>query len=210
MSLPQPIPDELNYAFSSERTDSCVGRRMLAVDITTEKSAELVLTVNVGDSGLDTRQQIYLISWFAKDDTIGSCSFTSLQRTGKLQKRDMQQSFKYEQFLYNLYIMNRSLVVLIMYILVHHSYMPPQCIFQEYPRQSRTVDDYMGVYTPTPHPTPHPAPSRTHTLTNISTTALPSKHTSLSFKLPILQYPSLHNNTASSTNAVSFLISPPP
>ena len=132
---------------------------MLAVDITTEKSAELVLTVNVGDSGLDTRQQIYLISWFAKDDTIGSCSFTSLQRTGKLQKRDMQQSFKYEQFLYKLYIMNRSLVVLIMYILVHHSYMPPQCIFQEYPRQSRTVDDYMGVYTPhTPlHPTlpPH-------------------------------------------------------
>ena len=85
MFLPQPIPDIVYYAFSLELTESCVGLRGLqAVDITTGKSEpSLTLTVNVGSSGLDTRQQIYIISWFVIKDIKGPCSRKiPLQRTG--------------------------------------------------------------------------------------------------------------------------------
>ena len=86
VSLQQPVPDELYYAFSSEHTDSCVGlRKVQAVDITTDNS-ELMLTVYVGDSGLDTRQRMYLISWFVMQDTMGPCSNVPLQRTGWLER----------------------------------------------------------------------------------------------------------------------------
>ena len=82
LPLQQPVPDEMYYTFSSVQTDSCVGLRgMRAVNITT--NIEVVrFTVNVGDSGLDTRQQIYLISWYVMDSTMGPCSSFQLQSTG--------------------------------------------------------------------------------------------------------------------------------
>ena len=84
MSLQEPIPDEMYYTFSSVPTDSCVGLRgMQAVDINTDES-EVTFTANVGDSGLDTRQQIFLISWFVMNDTMGPCRSIPLQRTCKL------------------------------------------------------------------------------------------------------------------------------
>lgn len=86
VSLQQPIPDEMYYTFSSVQTDSCVGLRgKQAVNITNAKS--LMFTVNVGDSGLDTRQRMYLVSWFVMQDTIGSCGNVPLQRTGLLERR---------------------------------------------------------------------------------------------------------------------------
>ena len=82
VTLQQPIPDEMYYAFSSVQTDSCIGLRgMQAVDINTDES-ELTFTVNVGDSGLDTRQQIFLNGWYAMKDTMGPCRSIQLQRTG--------------------------------------------------------------------------------------------------------------------------------
>ena len=56
------------------------------MDITSAKS-ELLFTVNVGDSGLDTRQRMYLISWFVMQGTMGSCGNVPLQRTGLLERR---------------------------------------------------------------------------------------------------------------------------
>ena len=83
VSLQQPIPDEMYYTFSYEETDSCVHlRRTQAVDINTGES-KLTFTVNVGDSGLDTRQEVYLISFYVMKDTMGPCRITQLQRTGK-------------------------------------------------------------------------------------------------------------------------------
>ena len=82
VTLQEPIPDEMYYTFSSVQTDLCVGLiGMQAVDINTDES-ELTFTVNVGASGLDTRQQIFLISWFVMNDTMGPCSNIPLQRTG--------------------------------------------------------------------------------------------------------------------------------
>ena len=84
VSLQQPVPDEMHYAFSSEETDCVDLRGIQEVDIATDKS-ELPFAVNVGDSGLDTRLPIYLISWYVMKDTMGPCSNNILlQRTSTL------------------------------------------------------------------------------------------------------------------------------
>ena len=81
MTLQQPIPDEMHYAFSMT-SDSCEGLgQSFSVNITTNEVA-VTFPVDIGQSGLDTRQEVYLISWYTQDGVRGPCSFVLMQRTG--------------------------------------------------------------------------------------------------------------------------------
>ena len=83
VTLQQPIPAEMYYAFAM-RSDSCgeLGRSF-SVNITTNEVA-VKFPVDIGQSKFDTRQEVYLISWYAQDDVVGPCSFGLMQRTGVL------------------------------------------------------------------------------------------------------------------------------
>ena len=81
MTLQQPIPDEMYYAFS-KTTESCTGLgQTYSVNITTGES-RLEFTVNVGESGLDTRQEVYLVSWYTMNGVMGPCSNELMNPTG--------------------------------------------------------------------------------------------------------------------------------
>ena len=81
MTLQQPIPDEMYYAFS-KTTELCTGLgQTYSVNITTGES-RLEFTVNVGESGLDTRQEVYLVSWYTMTGVMGPCSNVLMNPTG--------------------------------------------------------------------------------------------------------------------------------
>ena len=84
VTLQQPNPDGMYYAFSRTVTDSCVGLgEPIEVNTTTDKST-LEFTVDVGRSGLDTRQPMYLISWYMMNSVRGPCSDVLMKQTGVL------------------------------------------------------------------------------------------------------------------------------
>ena len=75
------MPDEMYYAFS-KMTESCTGLgQTYSVNITTGES-RLEFTVNVGESGLDTRQEVYLVSWYTMNGVMGPCSNELMNPTG--------------------------------------------------------------------------------------------------------------------------------
>ena len=81
VTLQQPIPDEMYYAFS-KTTELCTGLgQTYSVNITTGES-RLEFTVNVGESGLDTRQEVYLVSWYTMTGVMGPCRNVLMNPTG--------------------------------------------------------------------------------------------------------------------------------
>ena len=83
VKLQQPIPDEMYYAFSVT-SDSCAGLgRSFSVNIATNK-VTVTFPVFVGQSRFDTRQELYLISWYKHDSIRGPCSFVLMEQTGVL------------------------------------------------------------------------------------------------------------------------------
>ena len=81
VTLQEPIPDEMDYAFS-KKTESCTGLgETYSVNITTGET-RLEFTVNVGESGLDTRQEVYLVSWYTMTGVMGPCSNVLMNPTG--------------------------------------------------------------------------------------------------------------------------------
>ena len=83
VTMQQPIPDEMYYAFAM-RSDSCgdLGQSF-SVNITTREVA-VMFPVDVGRSRLDTRQEVYLITWYTQNGIRGPCSFVLMQQTGVL------------------------------------------------------------------------------------------------------------------------------
>ena len=83
VTLQQPIPDEMYYAFAM-KSDSCgeLGQSF-SVNITTNKDA-VSFPVDVGQSRFDSRQEVYLISWYTHNGTKGPCSFVLMEQTGML------------------------------------------------------------------------------------------------------------------------------
>ena len=83
MTLQQPVPDEMHYAFSAT-SESCTGLgESFSVNITTNKVA-VTFPVDVGQSRLDTRQEMYLISWYTQDEVKGPCQNVLMTQTGVL------------------------------------------------------------------------------------------------------------------------------
>ena len=81
MTLQQPVPDEMYYAFA-KTAESCTGvGQMYSLNITTGES-RLEFTVNVGQSGLDTRREVYLVSWYIMNGVMGPCSNELMKSTG--------------------------------------------------------------------------------------------------------------------------------
>ena len=81
VTLQQPLPDEMYYAFS-KTTELCTGLGQThSVNITTGES-RLDFTVNVGESGLDTRQEVFLVSWYTMTGVMGPCSNVLMNPTG--------------------------------------------------------------------------------------------------------------------------------
>ena len=86
VALQQPAPDGMYYAFSRTVTDSCVGLgEPIMVNTTTDRST-LKFTVNVGRSGLDTRQPVYIISWYMMNRVRGPCINVLMKQTGVLRE----------------------------------------------------------------------------------------------------------------------------
>ena len=83
MTMQQPIPVKMYYAFAM-KSDSCgeLGQSF-SVNITTNEVA-VTFPVDIGQSGLDTRQEVYLISWYTQDGVRGPCSFVLMEQTGVL------------------------------------------------------------------------------------------------------------------------------
>ena len=83
VTMQQPIPAKMYYAFAM-KSDSCgeLGQSF-SVNITTYEVA-VTFPVDIGQSGLDTREEVYLISWYTHNGTKGPCSFVLMQRTGVL------------------------------------------------------------------------------------------------------------------------------
>ena len=77
------VTDELYYAFSM-MSDSCAGLGQSFFEHSTMNDFVVTFPVDVGQSRLDTRQEVYLISWYTQDDVNGPCSFVLMQRTGVL------------------------------------------------------------------------------------------------------------------------------
>ena len=82
VTLQQPIPDEMYYGFAMT-SDSCPVGRSFSVNITTNEVA-VMFPVNVGESGFDTRQNMYLITWYIEDNVSGPCRPVLMQQTGVL------------------------------------------------------------------------------------------------------------------------------
>ena len=81
MTLQQPIPAEMYYAFSMT-SDSCAGLgQSFSVNITTNEVA-VMFPVDIGESRFDTRQEVYFIIWYTQDGVRGPCSSVLMQRTG--------------------------------------------------------------------------------------------------------------------------------
>ena len=83
VSLQQPVPEGMYYAFSVT-SDSCTGLgQSFSVNITTNKVA-VTFPVDVGESRLDTRQEVYLISWYTQEGVKGPCQNELMTPTGVL------------------------------------------------------------------------------------------------------------------------------
>ena len=81
VTLQQPVPNEMYYAFA-KTAESCTGvGQNYSVNITTGES-RLEFTVNVGQSGLDTRREVYLVSWYTMNGVMGPCSNELMKPTG--------------------------------------------------------------------------------------------------------------------------------
>ena len=78
LSQPQPVEVPLRYVFHSlTQPVSCEGLRNRQHTLLTNVSAgkiALEFEVNLTNSGLDTRQTVYLTSWFTADGVAGPCS----------------------------------------------------------------------------------------------------------------------------------------
>ena len=83
VTLQQPIPDEMYYAFAM-KSDSCgeLGQSF-SVNITTNE-VTVTFPVDVGQSRFDTRQEVYLISWYTQDGVRGPCETVLMEQTGVL------------------------------------------------------------------------------------------------------------------------------
>ena len=78
LSQPQPVEVALHYVFHSlTQPVSCEGIRnrqnTLLTNVPAGKMA-LDFEVNLTNNGLDTRQTVYLTSWFTADGVAGPCS----------------------------------------------------------------------------------------------------------------------------------------
>ena len=87
LSQPQPIEMALHYFFhSSSQPGSCedvLSRQLTLHTNVPAGQAALELEVNLTNSGLDTRQTVYLTSWLLTDNVMSHCSVPiSLLKTG--------------------------------------------------------------------------------------------------------------------------------
>ena len=84
VTLQQPIPDEMYYAFSVT-SDSCAGLgQSFSVNITNDIA--VTFPVDIGQSRFDTRQEVHLISWYTHDGVRGPCKTVLMEQTGVLNR----------------------------------------------------------------------------------------------------------------------------